>query len=185
MTTGMEWLSMMFGKHFASMYEGSMVGAGSHIFAVMGYVIAKMVPDRKVGAQVELNPRVMAFLIGDTEERMREAIGYLCREDEESRTKTKGGRRLIKLGEYDYQVVNGPKYMKIRNEEERRIQNREAKQRERERKKGKPLVGEEAFERASERGEDVTAKSDEYLPSGVQDLETQDPGQCGPGPEVP
>ena len=30
----------MYGKHFASMYEGSLYGSGAVVFAVWGYVIA-------------------------------------------------------------------------------------------------------------------------------------------------
>ena len=42
---------MFFGKHFASMYEGSLVGSGPVVFAVMGYVIANQKPDFTLGSQ--------------------------------------------------------------------------------------------------------------------------------------
>jgi len=61
----------MYGKHFTAMYTGSMRGAGSVIFAVWGYVIAYMIPDEVVGAQVELNTELMAFLIGEKEENIK------------------------------------------------------------------------------------------------------------------
>lgn len=114
----------MFGKHFESLYEGSMIGAGAVVFAVWGYVIAKMKPDLVVGAQVRLNPKLLGVILGEEEKRVQKAIEYLCEPDPKSTTKTAGGRRLIKLGEFDYQVVNGAKYRAIRNEEERRLQNR-------------------------------------------------------------
>jgi hypothetical protein len=106
------------------MYTGSMVGSGAVIYAVWGYVIANMRPDKKVGAQVELNPKLLAFIIGETEKEITEAIVRLCAKDDRSRTKEEEGRRLVKLGEFDYQVVNGAKYAAIRNEEERREANR-------------------------------------------------------------
>lgn len=106
------------------MYTGSMMGIGSVVFAVWGYVIAYMRPDETVGAQVELNPALLAVQIGDTEPNIQAAIDKLCAPDERSRTKEEDGRRLIKLGEFDYRVVNGPKYLAIRNEEERREANR-------------------------------------------------------------
>jgi hypothetical protein len=101
---------------------------------VWGYVIAKMKPDSVVGAQVRLNPKLLGVILGEEEKAVEKAIEYLCDVDLKSTTKTAGGRRLIKLGEFDYQVVNGAKYRAIRNEEERRLQNRVAQARHRERK---------------------------------------------------
>lgn len=103
-----------------------MVGAGAVVFAVMGYVIANMVPDREVGTQVEINPKLLAFILGESEKEVQGAIDYLCSPDPNSRSKVEGGRRLVKLGQFDYQVVNGAKYRAIRDEEKRREQNRVA-----------------------------------------------------------
>lgn len=141
----------MYGKHFASLYEGSMIGAGSHVFAVWGYVIANQQPDRVVGSQVDLNPKLLAFIIGDTQQKIEEAIAYLCSPDKKSKSKEKDGRRLVKLGEYAYQVVNGAKYRKVRDQETRREQNRQAKRRERIRKT-LPPAGEKEYLEAVERG---------------------------------
>src|ERR1700690_4578097 len=110
---------MMYGKHFKSMYSGSLVGAGAPAFAVLGYVISNMVPHPSVGAQVELNPKLLAFIIGEPEEVIEKAIEKLCAPDPHSRTKEEEGRRLIRLGEFDYRVVNGAKYIAIRDNEER------------------------------------------------------------------
>lgn len=150
----------MFGKHFASMYEGSMIGAGAVVFAVWGYVIATQVPDKIVGSQVRLNPRLLAAILGEDEKEVRQAIEYLCAADGASTTKVEAGRRLKRLGEFDFQVVNGAKYRAIRDEEQRREQNREAQRRYREKKpraagrktRGGPLPGETAYQRASEAG---------------------------------
>ena len=116
----------MYGKHFESMYEGSMVGSGAVVFAVMGYIIAKQQPDRTVGSQVRLNPTLLSAILGEDEKDIEKAIAKLCAPDSRTSTKTKEGRRLIKLGEFDYQVVNGAKYQSIRNAEDRREQNRVA-----------------------------------------------------------
>lgn len=133
----------MYGKHFASMYEGSMVGAGAVVFAVMGYIIANAVPDREVGTQVELNPKLLAFILGEKQSEVEKAIEFLCAPDKNSRSKEEQGRRLVRIGQFSYRVVNGAKYRAMRDEEKRREQNREAKRRER-LKNGKPLVGEES-----------------------------------------
>jgi hypothetical protein len=136
----------MFGKIFESLYTGSMRGAGSVVFAVWGYVIANQKPDKVVGAQVELNPEILAFLIGEREEKIIEAIAYLCAPDAKSNSKEEDGRRLIKIGSRSYRVVNGPKYLALRNEEERREYNRGAQVISRARKywrgRGLPLAGE-------------------------------------------
>jgi uncharacterized phage protein (TIGR02220 family) len=114
----------MYGKIFSSLFTGSMYGAGSSKFALMGYVIANMKPDKTVGFQVELNVKDLASRIGETQEVIQEAIDFLCAPDPESRSEAEEGRRLVKLGAFDYKVVNGVKYDQIRNEEERREKNR-------------------------------------------------------------
>lgn len=125
----------MFGKHFCSMYTGSMIGSGCVVFAVMGYVIAHAVPDEQVGAQVELNPVLLALIFGESEEKVQKAIDFLCSPDPRSRSKEEGGRRLVRLGEYAYRVVNGPKYLAMRDREQQRKSARERKRKERARKK--------------------------------------------------
>lgn len=132
-----------------------MVGAGSVVFAVWGYVIAKQEPDREIGSQVRLNPKLLSAILGDTEEAVTGAIDFLCSPDERSTTKKEGGRRLIKIGEFDYQVVNGAQYRAIRDEEERRRQVREAQRRFREKKKmpkNAPSLAEKLAVREGEMG---------------------------------
>lgn len=136
---------MFYGKHFSSMYERSMVGSGAIVFAVWGYVISNQEPDRTVGAQVTLNADLLAAILGESKEAVEKAIERLCSPDPRSTTKREEGRRLVKIGEFDYRVVNGAKYLAIRNEETRRAQNREAKRRERAKFHSKPLPGEQAY----------------------------------------
>lgn len=146
----------MFGKHFASMYTGSMVGAGWAAFGVMGYVIANMRPDAVVGAQVELNPKIMATIFGASEKEVRAAIEFLCRPDGETRTPGEDGRRLVKVGTFDYRVVNGAKYLAIREEADRREANRISQAKCRAAKKANgarkqtPSPGEDTYEKIYE-----------------------------------
>jgi hypothetical protein len=146
----------MYGKHFDSMYEGSMIGAGSVVFAVWGYVIANQKPDRVVGSQVDINTKLLAFILGESEKDVEKAVTFLCSPDSKSRSKAEDGRRLMRLGEFTYRVVNGAKYHAIRDEEARREQNREAKRRER-LKNGTPLKGEDEYVRAVKSGDDAAA----------------------------
>lgn len=159
----------MYGKHFASLYEGSMIGAGAHVFAVWGYVIANQEPDREMGSQVRLNPKLLAAIIGESEKDMDKAIHYLCRPDPQSTTKIKDGRRLVKIGEFDYQVVNGAKYRAIRDQETRREQNRQA-QRKHRLKKSLPPAGEREYEEAIKRGantQELDAIITKHLPKAA------------------
>jgi flagellar biosynthesis GTPase FlhF len=79
-----------------------------------------------VGTQVELNPRALADKFGEPEEEVKKAIAFLCGPDPDTTSPAEEGRRLIKIGTFSYQVVNGEKYRAIKNEEERREQAREA-----------------------------------------------------------
>lgn len=139
-----------------------MVGSGALVFAVWGYVIAHYRLDRDVGAQVEINPALVAFILGEQEAAVVGAIEKLCQPDPKSRTKEADGRRLVKIGQFSYQVVNGAKYTAIRNEEARREQNREAQRRRRsgtpiQGKRGRPLKGEREYLKALDRGDEVEA----------------------------
>lgn len=117
----------MYGKIFASMFTGSMMGAGSHVHAVMTYAVSNA--DER--GYVELNPTLLAVLIGDPLERMEDAIAYLCRPDPHSRTPDESGRRLVREGQFLYRIVNYEKYRSARDKEARRQQNRDAKRRQR------------------------------------------------------
>lgn len=143
----------MYGKHFASMYKGSMVGAGAPVFAVMGYVVSNMVPDKEVGYQVELNPILLGTILGEKVEVIEKAIAFLCKPDVKSRSKDDYGRRLVRLGEFDYRVVNGVKYAMIVNEELRREQNRIRQRRWVEKRKKVPIVHKSLSERNAEKRE--------------------------------
>lgn len=115
----------MYGKLFSSQYSGSMVGKGFAFFAIWDYVIANMRPDKEVGAQVKLNPTLLAATFGEKQECIEKTIRALCAPDADSSTKVEQGRRLVKVGQFDYRVVNGKKYMEIRTQEELQSANRE------------------------------------------------------------
>lgn len=149
-----------FGKSYASMYTGSMFGAGAATFAVMGYVIANQVPGGDDKLVVELNPRLLAAILGDVAEAdVERVIDFLCSPDPRSRSKIEGGRRLVRLGEFLFWVVNGRKYRAMQDPYRRREQNREAKRRERAKRRVKVVASaeEQAFVRADGDGEIETA----------------------------
>lgn len=109
----------MWGKHFESMYEGSMYGAGLDVFAVWGYVIS-----HARNGTIELNPRKLADTLGGTVEDIQKAVKFLMKPDPDSRHKEHGGRRLVKEGEFQYSIPSWSSYQTLRNEEARREYNR-------------------------------------------------------------
>jgi hypothetical protein len=111
----------MYGKFFASTFTGSMLGSGGDTFAVWGYAIANA--DRR--GFVELNPRLLAAVIGSKPEAISSAISKLSAPDPESRTKKEDGRRIVREGSFIYRIVNHPAYLAIRDEDERRAYQRE------------------------------------------------------------
>ena len=122
----------MYGKLFSQTFSGSMVGKGSTVFAIWAYVVAHTKPP----GIVELNPVLIAAQIGTTAADVESAIEYLCAADPNSRTPDHEGRRMIREGQYQYSVPNYMRYRGLRNEEERREQDRERKRRSREAHKG-------------------------------------------------
>lgn len=109
----------MYGKFFKRCFEGSMVGAGAHVFAVWAYAISHCVKSR-----VELNPELLWRVIGSTREEMEKAIEYLCQPDKRSTHEEHGGRRLVKEGTYQYYMPQFDRYQKVKNNDDLRESNR-------------------------------------------------------------
>jgi len=105
----------MFGKFFATTFTGSMMGSGTDVFAVWGYVIANA-----QHSQIELNPKLLAAVLGSTPEAMQAAIDVLCAPDPNSRSVEHNGMRLLREGQFAYHVVNHEKYRALRNDDDRR-----------------------------------------------------------------
>lgn len=120
----------MYGKHFSSMYEGSMVGAGPTVFALWGYVIAKTDPDEHT---IDLNPMLLSCIIGCAVSEIRQAITYLTQPDPHSHCQEYDGARLVHRGGHTYFVVTHEQYRAMRNNDERRAYNREMQRKHRER----------------------------------------------------
>ena len=120
---------MGFGKVFECMFTGSLMGSGAITFTVMTYAIVNARPP----GIVEINPKLLAMLIGCEECEVDSALDYLQQPDPRSRSKDEDGRRLVSEGGFTYRVVNYMKYRSIRDEAERREQNRLSKIRQRER----------------------------------------------------
>lgn len=132
----------MYGKAYESTFTGSMAGKGAVNFSVLFWIISHQRPAGEF-FQVELNPIIMAAAIGEPVECIRSAIEFHCQPDPESRSKADDGRRIVKIGSFDYRVVNGRKYHEIKKESERREQNRIRQERHRAKKTGKINTGDD------------------------------------------
>jgi len=118
-----------------------MMGAGALFYAVWGYVISHAVPSREHGSVVELNPALIGVLLGEDAGDVEVVIGRMCEPDPKSRSKNEEGRKLVRLGQYLYRVVNGEKYRAIRDAEERREYQRLWMAEKRKKKQPKAFVG--------------------------------------------
>ena len=114
----------MYGKSFQRMYTGSMVGSGSHVYAVWGYCITNADSESHT---VDLNPVVLSTIIGDSLERIQAAIEYLEQPDLNSHNKEQEGRRIVKTTGFEYFVVSHEDYRNVKNNEELRQYFRENK----------------------------------------------------------
>ena len=117
----------MFGKLYASTYTGSMFGAGMAVFAVWGWILANADRDNNV----EINPELVAAMLGGTVDEVEKSVEFLLAPDPRSRSQDADGRRLVHLGGMVYEVVNRGQYRQQRDADERKRQNREAQARRR------------------------------------------------------
>lgn len=120
----------MYGKFHASAFTGSMRGSGPVVFAVWAYVVS----NTNQHSVVELNPDVVAFLLGCSSSEVEQAIETLCAPDPKSRCKDNEGKRLLKEGQFQYFVPTHKHYREMKTTEEKREYNRVKKQEERQRK---------------------------------------------------
>ncbi len=119
----------MYGKLFQSLYQGTMRGQADLIL-----VFSNLLAFKDRDQFVDKHPRCIAEEVGIPEDRVRAALLQLEAPDVESRTEDHGGRRLLRMDEHrnwGWFIVNGEKYDKIKNEEERREQWRVGQQRHR------------------------------------------------------
>lgn len=125
---------MMYAKLFTSIYQGTLRG-NSHGLLVFTNLLAHCDKD----GVVDMHPRAIAEEVGLSVDQVRAALDVLESPDDESRSPEEQGRRIVRLDEHrawGWRVVNYLKYRAIRNEDDRREQNRVSQ--ERWRQKNKP-----------------------------------------------
>ncbi len=123
----------MYAKLFTSIYQGTLRG-DSHGLLVFTNLLAHCDKD----GIVDIHPRAIAEEVGLTPDQVRDALLVLESPDDESRSPEEQGRRIVRLDEHrawGWRVVNYLKYRAIRNEDDRREQNRISQARWREKNK--------------------------------------------------
>lgn len=120
----------MYGKVFASLWEGSLIG---HTDAQLVFVY--LIAHSDSSGHVEEHPLKIATLTGMSEDRVEAAIAILESGDPASRSKELDGARIERVSDgYAWMIVNYVHYRGMRNTNERREQNRQAAARHRLRK---------------------------------------------------
>jgi hypothetical protein len=117
----------VYAKLFTSIYQGTLRG-NSHGLLVFTNLLAHC---DKLGV-VDMHPRAIAEEVGLTVEQVRAALDELEAPDDESRSPENEGRRIVRLDSHrawGWTVVNYTKYRAIRDEDDRREQNRLSQER--------------------------------------------------------
>jgi hypothetical protein len=123
-----------FGAFYACAYHRSLQGKGAVAFAVWGYVISHAYPmvnpdgEGKIGA-VHLNSGEVAYLIGCGKLEVDAAIELFCAPDPDSNSKQKEGRKLVKIKQFLYEVVNLMEYRNRKSNSPEAKANREKQER--------------------------------------------------------
>jgi hypothetical protein len=123
----------MYCKLFSSLYQGTLRGR-SHAILVFTNLLAHA---DQYGV-VDKHFKAIADEVGLSIPEVKAALEELESPDPESRSPAEDGRRIVRMDEHrvwGWQIVNYGKYRAIRNEDDRRAQNREAQKRWREKKK--------------------------------------------------
>lgn len=119
----------MYGKIFASLYQGTLRGKAAEIL-----VFTNMIACCDKDGEVDKHPRAIADEVGLPIDQVAAAITTLESPDPESRSRAHNGARIVRISTertWGWMIVNYAKYRAIRNEDDRREQNREAVRRHR------------------------------------------------------
>lgn len=168
----------VYAKLFTSIYQGTLRG-NSHGLLVFTNLLAHCDKD----GIADIHPRAIAEEVGLSIEQVRAALDVLESPDSESRSPEEHGRRIIRMDEHrawGWRVVNYCKYRSIRNEEDRREQNREAQARWR--NKNKPASAEVSRNQPQSAHTEAEAEAEAIL---LPSEEGSGPAQSAKPPPTP
>lgn len=125
----------MYCKLFTSLYQGTLRGKSDEIL-----VFTNLLAHADRFGVSDIHPKSIAEEVGLPLKRVQTALSYLEDIDPESRSPENEGRRIVRMDEHrawGWTITNYIKYREIKNEDDRREQNRLAQQKWRDKKKGK------------------------------------------------
>jgi hypothetical protein len=128
----------MYGKVFASLYQGTLRGKAHPIL-----VFNNLIATANRHGEVDRHWRAIAEDVGLTTEEVRDAIDFLSSPDPESRSPDCDGARLTLIAPpraWGWVIVNYAKYRDIRDEETRRDSNRAAAEKYRAKKSSSEII---------------------------------------------
>jgi len=146
----------MYVKLFSSLYQGTLRGRSDEIL-----VFTNLLAHSDQHGIVDKHYRAIAEETGLSTERVETAIQNLEAADPESRSPEMDGRRIIKLDEHrvwGWKIVNYGKYRSIRNEDDRREQNRLAQEKWRNKQRKPPSAQGEGEVDTDTEGKEKTKK---------------------------
>jgi hypothetical protein len=161
----------VYAKIFSSLYKGTMRGQ-SHLLLVFTNLLANASSD----GWVDMHPAAIADEVGLTTDEVKAALLKLEATDPDSRSPEEDGRRIVRLDEHrswGWRIVNYVKYRQIRNEDDRREQNRLAQARWRENQKKKTADSKQSKPQSaaisSQRGESAQEEGEGEVEASKRD----------------
>lgn len=151
----------MYVKLFASLYQGTLRGRADEIL-----VFTNLLAHADQHGVVDKHWKAIADETGLDKDRVEAAIKNLESPDAESRSPEMGGCRIVRLDEHrawGWQIVNYGKYRAIRNEDDRREQNRIAQEKWRN-KQHKPRSSNAEADTDTEADTEASYKAVSYVP---------------------
>jgi hypothetical protein len=139
----------MYGKIYEQTFTGSMCGKGPVKFAVWAYIIA----NTKADHLIEINPKIVAHVIGCKESEVAGALKFFCSPDKESRNTEHGGRKLIRHGEFLYFVTGHGRFRGLKDDGARKEYMREYMRERRQSMKARTSLTPAEHESTNERGD--------------------------------
>jgi hypothetical protein len=141
----------MYTKLFTSLYQGTLRGKADPIL-----VFTNMLAHADSTGVVDMHWQAIADETGVDIDRVKAAVEFLEAPDPDSRSPEEDGRRIVPIDEHrawGWRIVNYGKYRAIRNEDDRREQNRLAQERFRSKQSKPPSAQAEAEAYNTETGD--------------------------------
>jgi len=169
----------MFGKLFASMYDGTIYG---HWEAIVTF--QQMICLANRDGVLDMNPEALAARTSIPVDIIRRGIEYLEQPDPESRSTACEGRRIERLDthrSWGWRIVNYPYYRALASSEQKLVSDRERLRKKRAREKALPTTNATSCD-MSQASQVIAEVAHAEADAEASSLPTQNVGKGGPEP---